>query len=408
MSFPGVIYDEAHVPAYTLPELLVMADGTPVNDAQTWREKRRPEILRLLTEHMFGRLPNAALTPAGMWFEEITPAQTALNGLALRKEVLVHFTPGSDGPRMALLLYLPAHAAGPVPAFLGLNFTGNHTIRADAGITLSDQWMPSFGQGVVDNRATEAARGAAASLWDVEVLLERGYGLVTAYCGDLDPDFDDGFQNGVHPLFYQPDQSLPAANEWGTIAAWAWGLSRALDYLQTDPLIDARKVVVMGHSRLGKTAVWAGAADERFAMVISNNSGCAGAALSRRHFGETIKLINDRFPHWFCANFRRYNDRENELPFDQHQLLALVAPRPLYVASAEEDRWSDPRGEFLSALYASPVYRLLGKEGLPVDEMPALNQAVMGTVAYHIRTGGHAVTSYDWARYLDFADRYLK
>ncbi len=219
MSFPGVIYDETSVPPYTLPDLLVMADGSPVSDARAWREKRRPEILGLFEEYMFGRLPLAARSPAGMWFEESAPAQSALGGLALRKEVLVHFTPGSDGPQMSLLFYLPAHASHPVPAFLGLNFFGNHTLRDDPGVTLSRQWMQTFGQGVVDNLAIEASRGTAASRWDVETILQRGYALVTVYCGDLDPDFDDGFQNGVHPLFYRPGQTHPNADEWGTVAA---------------------------------------------------------------------------------------------------------------------------------------------------------------------------------------------
>ncbi len=421
----GFNYDESKVPAYELPALLVCQDGTRVMSARDWQKKRRPELVDLFQSHVYGRLPQQRLKEVR---SEVTSVdKAALGGLATRKEVTVHFTRGAEGPRMHLLIFTPNNAGKPVPAFLGLNFQGNHAVHPDPAITLSQSWMRSGGKGVVNNRATEEARGAASSRWPVEMILKRGYGLVTIYYGDIEPDHAEGWTNSVRSLFQPrslavrkpgaqplgvtrgrgaPDEA--SAEDWGAIGAWAWGLSRALDYLEKDPQVDAKRVAVMGHSRLGKTSLWAGASDERFAMVISNDSGCGGAALSRRQFGETVARINTSFPHWFCGRFKDYNGRENTLPVDQHGLIALMAPRPVYVASALEDQWADPKGEFLSALHAGPLYELFGRRGVNVSEQPPVDHPVGEFVGYHVRTGGHDVKDYDWEQYLRFADRHLK
>jgi hypothetical protein len=393
------IFDESLVPVYSLPDPLRFLNGSLAESAADWREKRRPEVVRLFEQHVYGVSPGK---PNFVEYRQRLLQRVVFGGKGVRKEVVITLKNNNTLLEIDLLLYLPAERQGPAPVFLGLNFNGNHSVDPDQGLTITRSWMEAR-PGVVHHLATEETRGAEAHRWPVERILERGYGLATVYYGDIDPDFHDGFRNGVHGL-YPGDRGTDA---WGAVAAWAWGLSRVMDYFETDAEVDASRVAVMGHSRLGKTALWAGAVDERFALVISNNSGCGGAAISRRRFGETVAAINDRFPHWFCQRFEEYNDREGELPVDQHMLIALIAPRPVYVASAAEDLWADPRGEFLGAKHASPVYRLYGEEGLPSDDLPGLEQPLIGKIGYHIRSGGHGVERYDWEQFINFADQYL-
>lgn len=400
-------YDEAQVPRYTLPAALVCADGSTVADSQSWFASRRPEVLKLFRDQVYGNAPGS---PEHVSYRTIESGE-AFDGLAVRKQVEITLHNGGRELTIGLLLYIPSERGETgAPAFLGLNFAGNHTLSNDPAIILNTNWMrPTEDSGIVDNRATEDARGMASGRWAIETILRRGYAVASVYYGDIDPDFHDEFRNGVHALFEsRADGDEHPADAWGSISAWAWGLSRVMDYLETDSDIDHGRVAVLGHSRLGKTSLWAGARDQRFAMVISNNSGCGGAALSLRAFGETVGVINESFPHWFCGNFKKYNGKESSLPVDQHLLISLIAPRPVYVASAQEDRWADPRGEFLSLKNADPVYALVAGDTLAATGMPEINSAVIGRMGYHIRSGQHAVTDYDWDMYLKWADSYMR
>ncbi|MDX8339926.1 hypothetical protein SLH46_12070 [Draconibacterium sp. IB214405] len=398
------IEKESEVPEYKLPDALKTFNGKKIKNTKKWESKRRPELLNFFTQNMYGEVPGTLDISS---VELVEKSTTTLNGKAERKQVDLSFKNNGKSLHFTILIYLP-FTEGKKPVFLGYNFSGNHTITDDVNVIISEAWAPDYpALGIINNQLTEQSRGARADSWPVEKMIDAGFGLATIYYGEIDPDTDD-FSDGVHPLLYVDDQQQPAENEWGAISAWAWGLSRAMDYFETDDNIDETKVIVFGHSRLGKTALWAGASDQRFAAVISNNSGCGGAALSKRRFGETIWRINRSFPYWFCKNFKNYSKNEEKLPVDQHELIALIAPRPVYVASAEEDLWADPKGEFLSAYFATPVYKLYGKDGIDQDEMPEVNHPIQNTVAYHIRTGGHAITTYDWEQYIKWATTFVK
>lgn len=399
-------YDESKVPDFELPAVLTTQDQQPVKDVSTWESVRRPEILTIFENQMFGTVPD---TKVKVRFDVIKNIENAIEGVADLKEVDMNFSSKRGRHSARMLLLLPANSSGPVPVFLGLNFYGNHTIHPSEHISITESWARNNEAFMVENnQLDERSRGIRASRWPVEYILGQGYGLAVIYYGDLDPDYDDGFQNGLHPLFYQKGQTKPAEEEWGSIGIWAWGFSRALDYLKSDQNVDGENVIVFGHSRLGKTSLWAGAQDERFAGVISNNSGCGGAALSKRKFGETVGVINNAFPHWFNDYFNRFNNNEEELAFDQHMLISLMAPRPVYIASAVEDRWADPYGEYLSGLYAGPVYELYDKNTYTSEKSPDLNQSRMTEgVSYHIRNGKHDVTLYDWEQYILWADKYV-
>ncbi|HEV7994570.1 MAG TPA: hypothetical protein VGP25_22305 [Gemmatimonadaceae bacterium] len=395
--------DESKVAPYTLPDPLARSGAGRITTADEWRRARRPELLALFEREIYGKSPPR---PTGMWFETMSADARALDGRATRRQVRVHFLARQSEPYMDVLLYVPNARRGKVPAFLALTY-GNHQITSDTGVAISPHFLRD--NPLPDSALGRVARGAAATRWPIDTILARGYAFAAVYLGDLDPDSRNGVANGIRPWFMTRGQNEVSPDDWGALASWGWGLSRALDYLERDPDVDARRVAIMGHSRTGKAALWAGARDSRFAMVVANESGMGGAKLSRRDFGQTVADINNAFPYWFARNFRKYDDRERDLPVDQHELIALIAPRPVYVAAATEDRWADPKGMFLAERGAEPVYRLLGLRSFLPDSMPAVHTPTLdGPLGFHLRTGVHDVTDYDWAQFLAFADRHLR
>jgi len=395
-----VNYTESRVGNYTLPDPLRLLNGQTVKDARTWFNKRRPEIVRLFEENQYGRAPGR---PKDMSFEVFEKGTPALDGKAVRRQVTICFSKDKAGPKMDLLIYLPAGASAPVPLLLNLGFTANSQTVDDPGIKPGEIWNQ-------EKKRVPVSGGRRFGALNVLPLLESGFGVACIYYGDIDPDFPGGVPLGVRRLYLKAGQSEPSADEWGAIAAWGWGLSRAMDYLEKDKGVDAKRVAIMGVSRLGKTVLWAAARDTRIALVIASCSGEGGAAISRRNYGETIKHLTapTRYPYQFCANYAKYGDNVDQFPVDAHMLIAMIAPRPLLLQTGDTDRWSDPKGEFLAAVAADPVYRLLGKQGLDSGEMPQAGQAVGQMLRYYMHAGGHGALPSDWKPFLEFLKLHLR
>ncbi|MEI7684681.1 MAG: acetylxylan esterase [Planctomycetota bacterium] len=385
-----------------LPDPLVALDGSKIATKEDWLAKRRPELKNLFQHYMYGTIPGK---PANLAFKVERVDPHALGGKATLKEITISFGP-PETPKMHLLLVIPNKRSGPAPVFVGLNFEGNHTLLNDPKIRLPLGWVDGNRKGVVKNRATEESRGISVDRWSLEQNIDAGYAVATVYYGDIVSDRTDvreGVQNHIKT-------GAPADHDWGAIAAWAWGLQRIVDYLVTDGDIDATRIIAFGHSRLGKTALLAAAFDERIAAAIPSQAGCGGTAPSRttNPKAETVKVITKRFPHWFTPTFSKFRDSVDTIPFDQHALIALVAPRPVLLSNALEDQWADPDGQFRLLIAADPVYKLLGSEGLGATKRPSVGGALLSPLGFSYREGKHSVTPADWKTFVDFANARLK
>jgi hypothetical protein len=373
-------YDESKVPGYTLPAPLVMADGKRVPDAQTWRTKRRPEILRAYQTEIYGRIP--ANTPQVTW-EVVDTDPAARGNTAIMRRAVGRIGSAADAPRVTMMIYTPSKAAKPVPLILIINFGGGPPVEGRPAMQFNDPPVAAD-------------------------ILARGWGYAMVGYQDIQPDRLNTFNQGVIGLTLPAGQEQPKPDEWGTISAWSWGLSRIIDYFESDKLVDAKKIAVQGHSRLGKTVLWASAMDERIAAVFSSCSGEMGAALARRDWGETVDDMAQNFSYQFAGNFQKYAGHWNDMPVDAHMLIALSAPRPVFITGGTQDQWADPVGEFKAGVAAGPVYKLLGKNDLGTTELPPLDTPLTkGDIGWHYHTGGHMATAADWKAFLDFVGKYF-
>ena len=384
-------YDESKVGTYVLPDALTTLNGQKVVNKEQWEEVRRQEIIKLFEDNEYGIMPDATIKSSYRIVEE---SDNALGGKAIRRQVEITFSNNEQTRQMLVLLYMPKDVKK-CPVFVSPNFQGNAT-------TTTDPY-------VIESQFSTNERANQTSRWSYDHIINSGYAVATFHYFDVYPDKDNDVIESIYPLFGINSNDDLQENSGKAIAAWAWGCSRVQDYLLTLDNIDKERTIVMGHSRLGKAALWCGALDQRFAMVVSNDSGCSGAAISRRNYGETVQSINKSFPWWFCNKYQSYNQDVSSLPMDQHELIALIAPRAIYVASAQEDQWADPHGEFLSLQEASKVYALYGLDTLQGYSFPAVNEHLWkGNCGYHIRTGIHDVTDFDWESYIGFANEKLK
>ena len=383
----NVNYDEARLPHYDLPPLLVTSLGKPVTTAEQWQNIRRPEILSLFSNLVYGRTP-VPPSPVEQSFEVTDVDKEFMGGKATRKDIKITLSNENGSLSMHFLVFVPNDAAKPAPAFLKHSFDNTKGNGFDASKT---------------------RQGKLRNGWPLGEFFDRGYAFCAVHHESLVRHNEVEFLRGIHKLYYPKGQSFPKSHEWGVISACAHGAMRAMNYLETDDDIDHKRVAVMGHSKMGKTALWTAAQDERFAIAISAQSGCAGAALWRRKSGETLDKMVTRFPYWLCRNAWKFTEREDDLPVDQHMLLACIAPRPVYIHSSTDDTWADPRGEYLSAYHASPAYKLFGKQGLESESSPEVGKPIIKSdVGYHIREGGHSIQPYDWDQFLNFADYHFK
>lgn len=386
-------YDEEKVGNYVLPDPLVMNDGKPVKDAATWTKVRRPELMGIYEREIFGAVPASAPKAT---FEVVSTEVGALEGAAVRKHIVMRFGEGERAVKANVVLLVPAKAPGPVPVVLHVLF--------------------GFAPGITPPPAPPTADGKAAAprrpfsdVGPVAEILGRGYAYAAVRYTEIQPDAATTFGSGVMALAYTAGQTKPAPGEWGTITAWSWGLSRVLDYLETDRAVDAKRVALVGHSRLGKAALWAGARDTRFAAIFASCSGEMGASLARRDYGESLDDVAANFPWWLVSTFPKYAGRWNDLPVDAHTVIALNAPRPVFVTGGTEDQWADPHGEFLAMVGAGPVYRLLGQQDVGATKLPPLDSPLTtGALGFHYHTGGHTITPADWAAFFKLVDRHLK